>query len=256
MDEELLVRKLPVVEGLNQVEGFDPSKLLRIINLDTEEPAIYLDVWARKLWFRLKNPAGKIMKKLLQVNADFALVEARVYLDKNDPEDCYVANAFGQRFNQPGDKYGAKYIELAETAAIGRALSDAGYGVQYSNNRIEGDMSPVDRLGNSAIMQSDIPLPAESVTVNNEVTAMTEPEPAIQPKYTVDMAVEEIIAYMSLAEAKSVPVNFKGMEHMTLGRVAVEKPATLLWITESYKGPDNILRAGAQLLRAEATKAP
>lgn len=38
----------------------------------------------------------------------------------------------------------------------------------------------------------------------------------------------------------------------TLGALAYEKPAALQWYVESYRGPDNILRAAAQKLISSA----
>ena len=61
-----------------------------------------------------------------------AVVEAKVYLDKNDSEENFVSNAFAQRFADPSNmEYGSRYLESAETAAVGRALADAGYGLQF-----------------------------------------------------------------------------------------------------------------------------
>ena len=50
----------------------------------------------RKLWFRLKNPEGKIVKKLLKLTEQTAIVEAKVYLDRNDPEESFIANALAR----------------------------------------------------------------------------------------------------------------------------------------------------------------
>ena len=68
------------------------------------------------------------MKTIRSITAQMAIVEARVYLNKNDPDDSYVANAFAQKFREDSE-IGQKYVELAETAAVGRALSDAGFGL-------------------------------------------------------------------------------------------------------------------------------
>ncbi len=59
---------------------------------------MYLDVKYRKLWFRLCNPNGKIEKKILALKENMAIVEARVYLDKNDAPDSYIASALSQKF--------------------------------------------------------------------------------------------------------------------------------------------------------------
>ena len=60
---------------------------------------------------------GKIVKKLLKLTEQTAIVEARIYLNKTDPEDSYIASAFAQKFVSQDEQFGAKFLELAETAA-------------------------------------------------------------------------------------------------------------------------------------------
>ena len=101
---------------------------------------LYLDVAYRKLWFRLCYPQGKIVKKLVKLTDQVAIVEARVYLHHDDPEDHFIANALAQKYMTEDEQFGSKFVELAETAAVGRALSDAGFGLQFADQ--EGDFDP------------------------------------------------------------------------------------------------------------------
>ena len=128
------------VRNLNRIEGFDPRQYMRNLTVSDGTVKQYLDVVYRKLWFRLKNPDGKIVKKLLKLTEQTAIVEARVYLNKTDPEDSYIASAFAQKFSNQDEQFGAKFLELAETAAVGRALADAGYGLQLAD--LEGEQDP------------------------------------------------------------------------------------------------------------------
>ena len=128
------------VRNLNRIEGFDPRQYMRNLTGSDGTVKQYLDVVYRKLWFRLKNPDGKIVKKLLKLTEQTAIVEARVYLNKTDPEDSYIASAFAQKFVSQDEQFGAKFLELAETAAVGRALADAGYGLQFAD--LEGEQDP------------------------------------------------------------------------------------------------------------------
>ena len=128
------------VRNLNRIEGFDPRQYMRNLTVSDGTVKQYLDVVYRKLWFRLKNPEGKIVKKLLKLTEQTAIVEARIYLNKTDPEDSYIASAFAQKFSNQDEQFGAKFLELAETAAVGRALADAGYGLQFAD--LEGEQDP------------------------------------------------------------------------------------------------------------------
>ena len=128
------------IRNLNRIEDFDPRQYMRNLTGSDGTVKQYLDVVYRKLWFRLKNPDGKIVKKLLKLTEQTAIVEARVYLNKTDPEDSYIASAFAQKFSNQDEQFGAKFLELAETAAVGRALADAGYGLQFAD--LEGEQDP------------------------------------------------------------------------------------------------------------------
>lgn len=270
-ESQILYDQIPVVANLNRVEGFDPRQLLRIIADDrTGEAQYYLDVKYRKLWFRLMHPTGKIAKKIIQLTDSMAAIEARVYLDINDPEDNFVASAFAQR-SLDGSAIGAKFLESAETAAVGRALADAGFGVQFCDVTENDDpaivdagvKAPVHNAG--ATVEDDTPTatapttaPATSVAASGPVAAtpatglVTPPAPA----YTRSSDVETIYAAMTLEEAKAVVVDFKSgaLKGKTLAQVAFESPKDLQWFVDSYKGNNNLLKAGAKKLLDAAEK--
>lgn len=128
------------IRNLNKVEGFDPRKYMRVIQQEGQAGKYYLDVAFRKLWFRLKYPEGKIVKKILKLTDQVAIVEARVYLNRNDAEENFIANALAQKYMTADGQFGNKFVELAETAAVGRALSDAGFGLQFADK--EEDIDP------------------------------------------------------------------------------------------------------------------
>ena len=128
------------IRNLNKVEGFDPRRYMRLIQNEGQAAKYYLDVAYRKLWFRLRYPEGKIVKKILKLTEQVAIVEARVYLNRNDDEDNFISNALAQKYMTADGQFGNKFVELAETAAVGRALSDAGFGLQFADR--EGDIDP------------------------------------------------------------------------------------------------------------------
>ena len=149
------------VAALHKVEGFDPRKFMRLIQKEDQSSRYYLDVAFRKLWFRLCYPEGKIVKTIRSITEKMAIVEAKVYLSKNDPEDSYVANAFAQKYRMDDSEIGQKYVELA--AAVGRALSDAGFGLQFADREKEMDPevteAPIDEevMAGTPICPENIP---------------------------------------------------------------------------------------------------
>ena len=140
MNSACMYDEVEGIRSLNKVEGFDPRKYMRLIQNEGQAGKYYLDVAYRKLWFRLRYPEGKIVKKILKLTEQVAIVEARVYLNRNDDEDNFISNALAQKYMTADDQFGNKFVELAETAAVGRALSDAGFGLQFADR--EGDIDP------------------------------------------------------------------------------------------------------------------
>ncbi len=119
-----------IILNLNKVDGFDPTKYLIKIQQDNNIIE-YLRVKHRILWFRLKYPNGKIVKKIVELNEKFCVVEAKIYAKTTDHEDNCISNGLAQRYYTT-DKLGDRYVELAETASVGRALESAGFGTQFS----------------------------------------------------------------------------------------------------------------------------
>lgn len=141
---ELLYQKNQAVAALNRVEGFEPLEFARTIKQEDQEDQLYLDVKYRKLWFRLANPLGRISSHIVWFNENAALAEAKIYLNHTDAPENYIANAFSMKFRSEDPKFGDKFLEMAETAAVGRALSDAGYGVQFADVGESNDPAQVD----------------------------------------------------------------------------------------------------------------
>ena len=124
---EITQRMIPAI---NAVEGFNPAEFTRQLPNDDGTMSLYLDVKYRLLWFRLHHPEGKIDSEIVHVDDKTAVVSCRLYADKKDPVDQYIAKSCAQRCVSQ-EKFGDRYLEVAETAAIGRVLAAAGYGTQF-----------------------------------------------------------------------------------------------------------------------------
>lgn len=267
---ETLYNNFEVVKELNRVDGFDPTKVMRRIvepmEDGTSSERCYLDVAYRKLWFRLKYPQGAIKKFVCEITDQFAIVEAKVYLDRSDPADNYIANAIVKRYFNPEDKLGDKYLELAETAAVGRALADAGFGIQFADSSESMDPNVVDTpVGlpqgvkvntiTGEVMQTPqptAPAAANAETKNMAAQTPVNPQNPIpvnpSPAFTMEMPMEAIMPMMTLDYATRFIVDCGVYKGKTLGQVAMEKPSALEWYVNSYKGKNNILRAAAKFL--------
>lgn len=152
-----MYESIPVVSELNKVQGFDPLKFLR----RTSKGERKLDLKYKKLWFRLKYPNGRIKLSALKITDQLAIIEARVYFDKNDtqPKSSFIAQ------RDASSTPGGLYIESAQHAAIDQALSDAGFGVQFTSS------APSDSGETVAQVVKEQPVVAEATTVAEKKTA-------------------------------------------------------------------------------------
>lgn len=121
--ESTLFNAVPVVSELNRVAGFDPLRFLKKTANGHE-----LDLRYKKLWFRLKYPAGRTRLTPLRITDQLAIIEAKVFFDKDDadPASSYIATMTQE--NAPA----GLYIQAAEHDALDMALTNAGFGVQFA----------------------------------------------------------------------------------------------------------------------------
>ena len=264
---ELLYNKSKAVEELNKVEGFYPLELARVISNEGQEEQRYLDVKYRKLWFRLVNPTGKIISRIVHFTENMAVVEARIYLDKCDQEDNYIANSFSQKFRTADIQFGDKFLEMAETAAIGRALADAVYGLQFADVGEGNDPMQVDAgipvnqgTQMQTAMPAQTPAPGMQQTPNQSAGTMPSFPPQATPGQQMmeqfyqnaqangntiggmnaiptlqnqaldpNLPAEELVNRMTYEQALSVTVTCGRLKNKTMGQVAMESPSSLGW---------------------------
>jgi len=279
---------IPAVTNLNQVPGFNPFKFLRRTFTENNEPVLQLDLRYKKLWFRLANPHGRIRLINLHITEQLAIIEAKVFFNRNDTEPI---SSFTARCTIEENE---KYIEAAQDKALNEALSNAGFGLQFAdisagtNGEHYGSIIP---LMEQPVTQTDAKeaaehLPVEATASASHITVLDggqetkslssadrtkealilmsgcteaeaaspkEPDPtpiktASPPAYTADMSVEQIIGLMTFEEASQVLVDIGTCNGWTMAQVAERRAPSLRWYVFGYRGDNNILRAAAQIM--------
>ena len=126
---------LKQIARINQVEGFDPSPFaVDFTDMETGETRKRLPVMTQLAWFRMRYPEGKIAVSVT-AGKDCFVASAKVYPNYRDASDAYLAEATASRGFLEG-KPSISPREWAQTAAVGIALRNAGFGLQFA---IAGD---------------------------------------------------------------------------------------------------------------------
>ena len=268
-EQEILYDANEAVRALNKVECFEPKNYLR--EETTEEgKSFYLDTKFRLLWYRLKYPEGKLVKIPKALNKEYATFEVRVYSHKDDAPDNFLANGFASRYRDDGnEKFGLNFVESAETAALGRALKDAGFGTQFCDIALPNDQTVVDAGVNISfdLDNDELPNPDEDgnpVSENSASEASETKSSTAEPEnnkaaeeekieLSADMTVEELVSKMTVEYAKSIVVDYGIDKGKTLGELALKRPQGINY--HASKAQNNLIRAGAIYLLKQAEAA-
>jgi len=261
---------------------FEPKKYLKkILNKATGEVTCDIELGMKKHWFRLEYPNGRMFPVALQITDSIAIIECRVFFDKEDtkPASGYIATC-------EKEIYGSLYIQSAQYIAENEALSAAGFGCQFNDVRqnpyaalVQAEDLPADVMAAAtipatipdetvtapAIEKAETPIvveetiaPADEKAEAKEVDTIfvssdvpVEPTEAVPSRFTPDMSVDKILADMTPEEAGAVIVDIGTCKGLTLTEVLENRPVSLQWYVNGYNGDNNILRAGARLLLGE-----
>lgn len=193
-ETKTMYHAVPVVSELNRVKGFDPTRFLRKTK---EGPK--LDLSVKKLWFRLKYPNGRIKLSALKITDQLAIIEARVFFDKNDTQP--VSSFTAQTNNQTTP--GGLYIEMAQHNAIDEALSSAGFGIQFV---------PANESRRPLVSEDEVPkVEAKPIAEAPTVKVEAPPERKVEPtpeivQQIAEPIVAETVVEDPVAEQITVPV--------------------------------------------------
>lgn len=252
-----------VMKIMERIEEYNPKEKLRKIESE-DGTRYYLDTKDRIVWFRKVFPFGKVYKILKECTEDYATFEVRVYRHINDHCENFLANGFAtRRKDADNPEFGMNFLESAETAALGRALKDAGFGTQSCGMEIQGEIDEqiVDAGVHVSFDSSDVTLPnpdEDGVPAEEKCTAVTEktevpPKKAKEEKkvvLTADMPVEELLKKMTVDFAKEIVVDYGIDKGKTLGKLAQDRPKGVEYHANMAK--NNLIKAGAMFLLEQA----
>lgn len=189
---------LAKIEGINKVDGFDPTPFaVDYTDLETGEVRKRLPVMIQMAWFRMKYPEGRIAITV-SPGKDCFVATAKVYPSYKDGAECYLAEATASR-GYLADKPSVSPREWAQTAAVGIALRNAGFGLQFAMAGDEFEGTATDELnGNSAQAGGSTPPKNPAVA----------PEPETEEEYTVEPTAppQRELTFEEKVEQATIPV--------------------------------------------------
>ena len=216
--ESILFNAVPVISELNRVAGFDPLKFLKKTARGHE-----LELRYKKLWFRLKYPAGRTRLTPLRITDQLAIIEAKVFFDKDDtdPASSYIATMTQE--NAPA----GLYIQAAEHNALDMALTNAGFGVQFAP--MPKADTPYAEPDDVPVMEA-VPAPAPQAAVEQ---VRTEPA-AVQAPAMVQQPEQEVVHHEEEAVPDAAPVEVSGEQPAE----AIAEPAVETELPFVYDEPN------------------
>lgn len=221
------LNSLNLIASINQVEGFDPSIFaVDYTDLNTNEVRKRLPIMPLLAWFRLKYPEGKIAVTT-KPGKDCFEATARIYPNYKDSPENYIGEASASR-GYCADKPSVSPREWAQTAAIGIALRNAGFGLQFG--MVGDDFSNVTSSELNGFEDIDsAEQPDNSDTEGASALPVAEREMTLEERATAAM---------------SLPCPIKRYQDKTLGEVLSLDPKALTWLCEKYNDNPKI-KSGA-----------
>lgn len=250
-NEKAKAAALAAIATIHQVDGFDPAALaVEYTDMNTGEKRLRLPVMAQIAWFRLEYPEGRISVSAT-LTKDYYVGHARIYRNYMDPPDCFLAEATASRKYDP-EKPTVSPREWAQTAAIGIALRNSGYGLQFHAAGDSYDQFAVDELGELAqTMASPVQPDSQPVTLPAEkVPASVAEEQQVEPTSPAAAVktVEESTPEGDLDKALKLPCPIQKYSGKTLGDLLrAGETGAIVWIAEKFK-KDPVIAAGARLI--------
>jgi hypothetical protein len=161
----------------------------------------YEPVASRLARFWEKHPEGRVITKLLTFEGDRVIVQADIYVDRED--DRPVATDFAEELRGSSNVNKTSHIENAATSAIGRALADCSFAssTDWTKRPSREEMSKVQRM--SGDTQITEPSNLASEKQQNMIRAVCKSMGKVPPANLQGMTKREASAYIDTL--KSAP---------------------------------------------------
>ena len=158
-------------------------------------------------------------------------------------------NGLPQNWGYLADKPSVSPREWAQTAAVGIALRNAGFGLQFAMAGDEFEDTATDELnGNSAQAGGCTPHESSTVTPDSETEEEYTVEPTVPPQ-------RELTFEEKVEQAMRVPCPITKYGGKTLGDVLQMDPKAIQWCATKFTGGEEIRNAAKLICEYAQQKA-
>lgn len=163
----------------------------------------YEPVASRLARFWEKHPEGRVITKLITFEGDRVIVQADIYVDRED--DRPIATDFAEELRGSNNVNKTSHIENACTSAIGRALSDADFAssTDWTKRPSREEMSKVERMSGDTRITEQSNLASEKQ--QNMIRAVCKSMGKVPPANLQGMTKREASAYIDTLKSAPAP---------------------------------------------------
>jgi hypothetical protein len=163
----------------------------------------YEPVASRLARFWEKHPEGRVITKLITFEGDRVIVQADIYVDRED--DRPVATDFAEEIRGSSNVNKTSHIENAATSAIGRALADCDFASSsdWTKRPSREEMSKVQRMSGDTRITESSDLASEKQ--QNMIRAVCKSMGKVPPANLQGMTKREASAYIDTLKSAPAP---------------------------------------------------
>jgi hypothetical protein len=163
----------------------------------------YEPVASRLARFWEKHPEGRVITKLLTFEGDRVIVQADIYVDRED--DRPVATDFAEEIRGSNNVNKTSHIENAATSAIGRALADCDFAssTDWTRRPSREEMQKVERMSGDTRITEPSNLASEKQ--QNMIRAVCKSMGKVPPANLQGMTKREASQYIDTLKSAPAP---------------------------------------------------
>ena len=163
----------------------------------------YEPVASRLARFWEKHPEGRVITKLVTIEGDRVVVQADIYVDRED--DRPIATDFAEEIRGSNNVNKTSHVENACTSAIGRALADCDFAssTDWTKRPSREEMSKVQRMSGDTRITEPSDLASEKQ--QNMIRAVCKSMGKVPPANLQGMTKREASAYIDTLKSAPAP---------------------------------------------------